>query len=292
MNAYLMKPEHLWPEPRMNGFVHQAPQEAVKPQQPSLSRSCCDKDHQAPVSYHGHPGQADVGNDLCSQDMMSFYQAHGAMNDTSETSDLQSSTHMQDFTPPPDRIAVHSGSACLHNVFSPYPQQPFEEHDLNHPEMLSHDAYYSNVGSAVPSAKSSVIQYALPDPSMACMCGPGCQCVACASHPYNAATQLRVEELTDIMNGNGDFTPAQASQRQTLDGNQYWNGPDPQSVSEVLEAHDTSSPTTPQELDTIGVGGYHSLQYNIGGNCATGVCRCGEGCQCRGCMTHQGHNGS
>lgn len=295
MNGYSMKPEHLWPDPVMNGFIAQAPQASILPQQSSSTRSCCNKDRQAPDHYPGHPSQPGASN-LGFEDTTSVYQGHGTIYGTLSSPNMTTSAHVQDFAiSGHDQMAYKLNPPYLDNSnpFSSYLQRPLEQHDLVRQAIPPLDTLNGVIGSAAPSANPNLMMREMTDPSLACMCGPGCQCIACASHPYNAATQMRVEELTDIMNENGDFTSNQASRRHTMDGNRFGKGPDLRSVSESLEAHDTSSSAAPQDYEAIGFGGYHNLQYNIGGGCKLGVglCRCGEGCQCRGCMTHRGHNG-
>jgi hypothetical protein len=54
--------------------------------------------------------------------------------------------------------------------------------------------------------------------------------------------------------------------------------------------YDHESPSTEDDASTLSPSAFSVQQYNIPGcNDVTGSCLCGDGCQCAGCLTHNGH---
>lgn len=61
------------------------------------------------------------------------------------------------------------------------------------------------------------------------------------------------------------------------------------SVNET-NTYDHESPSTEDDASTLSPSAFSVQQYNIPGcNDVTGSCLCGDGCQCDGCLTHNGH---
>ena len=165
--------------------------------------------------------------------------------------------------------------------------------------------------AAAPSADFDALTI-----SQDCTCGPNCNCIYCAAHPFNSATQERVHDLTELL-ANDNYR----------DGNPHVNGTDVESEIEQGyppapddESFDSNplgwinvpnraaalQPTfgqgesinnndQPNHLPsaTLRNSRYFTIGYSFNSNCtdATGACLCGSECQCAGCLTHQGHNG-
>ena len=177
------------------------------------------------------------------------------------------------------------------------------------------------VGAAVPSAELNAFTN-----SQDCQCGEGCDCVFCATHPYNAATRERVQDLTQIMAMDNYWAMNPASPLLSGHGGAPTNGTNIESVVEQgyppLEENKFSSapfewtdapvqdPSHQATFDeeasadnggqtngpsppTMRNSGYFTMEYRVKGNCtdATGTCLCGNDCMCSGCITHQGHSG-
>ncbi|KIW03634.1 hypothetical protein, variant 2 [Verruconis gallopava] len=57
-----------------------------------------------------------------------------------------------------------------------------------------------------------------------------------------------------------------------------------------IHANDHESPSTEDDTSTLSPSAFSVQQFSIPGcNDVTGSCLCGDGCQCDGCLTHNGH---
>ncbi|KAJ6109309.1 hypothetical protein N7486_001543 [Penicillium sp. IBT 16267x] len=156
------------------------------------------------------------------------------------------------------------------------------------------------------------------DNCLDCQCGDECQCLGCATHPFNDTTRRHVQEMSDMMSFDGDepFTdPLRAAwkphhplhipqmtfeefMQQPLPVNhrtrQNQNGYEPYSApnSTMPSGYTSPVPTGDQLMHTSE---YITLEYPVGipSACSdvTGSCQCGNDCTCFGCLTHSGHNG-
>ena len=159
-----------------------------------------------------------------------------------------------------------------------------------------------------------------------CGCGPGCNCVFCAAHPYNEATISRVQELTQIMEADDYWSVNHVSPPQSGSGGAPTNGTNIESETEPehpqpdegysspetfawtnTPVQDPALQPTFEEGVSLENGGHSSdspfrmmrssdyvnIEYVVHGNCTdrTGRCQCGRNCRCSGCLTHQGHTG-
>lgn len=194
----------------------------------------------------------------------------------------------------------------------------FEQLGYQYPE---HDDPYGTTSAAGPSAELNDVTS-----SPNCQCGPGCDCVFCASHPYNAATRERVQDLTQIMATDNCWSGNSASRPHSGYGGAPTNGTGMESMTEqgypplgnepfpfpasgwtnstvqgpalqptfnqdaFVDNGDHSNELFPRTTRSTG---YYLMEYNVNSNCtdATGTCLCGSDCKCSGCLTHQGHNG-
>ena len=220
---------------------------------------------------------------------------------------------MSSFMQPTPSIQYEEGPACPMTLAQAL---QFESQGLSYPD---------------PCDPSRMVDVAARSPelnaltnSSSCMCGPGCNCVFCVSHPYNDATIERVQDLNRIMSmdnywdhmspqqsGYAD-APTNGTNVESVMGQGYapldeeylpsaasgWtNAPTP-----VLEHQPTLNEGTSFETGdhfnevparTLQNSGYYTMEYPVYSNCtdATGTCLCGIDCTCSGCLTHLGHNG-
>ncbi|KHO01736.1 copper-sensing transcription factor [Metarhizium album ARSEF 1941] len=149
-----------------------------------------------------------------------------------------------------------------------------------------------------------------------CTCGDACQCVGCAAHPYNDATQSYVRSAWSSMmdeaqephahtessgahpngqsNGvNGASGQAEESTKTAMNGT---------TTPSMANGEGTWSPTAPQtpsdaasglsEEQTLSASDFFFVSYPFGDTCAgeTSSCPCGDDCQCIGCTIHSNTN--
>lgn len=194
---------------------------------------------------------------------------------------------------------------------------------LQDPQLQSHTVpqYACNdlIGSTAPSAEMNNAFSLMLD----CQCGPGCQCLYCADHPYNATTRERVETLVNLLPpDDADHSPRsrpQSSYGSNISPTSEFSGSVP-GVND-LQFHENplmSSTMQPMTLVQPGLGSngfqavpfenldraqnsavlsseYFTMAYTYAPGpfeeCKSGKCRCGDDCPCVGCLTHTGHDG-
>lgn len=121
-----------------------------------------------------------------------------------------------------------------------------------------------------------------------CSCGDGCQCIGCAAHPYNDATQDYVRSAWSSMKVE------QAPVEVYTNGHSNGNGqavPDGEAITSPT-AHTPSSTTSGNgEEQSLSASDFFFVNYpfssedGCGGD--TESCPCGDDCQCLGCTIHQ-----
>jgi len=174
------------------------------------------------------------------------------------------------------------------------------------------------IGLAAPSAEGDNALGLMHD----CSCGPDCQCMFCAVHPYNAPTRDRVQILADLLPiddmGHSSRSRPQSSYG-SISHSPEDNGagagtydprlPEDSPVSSVMQSTALTQPdpssnnlgampfgSLDQAQDsTARSSGYLTMAYSYGPepqeSCTSGNCRCGDNCVCVGCLTHTGHDG-
>ena len=180
---------------------------------------------------------------------------------------------------------------------------------------FSHDT--NNSGYMAPATLNS-------DPIHNCSCGDNCQCLGCASHPFNNTTRQHVQEMgllvafdgedRAVENMNGYQTPSLQGRQHSatqLDypytnfSHAFNNGTQHLMMHSYGEQNQTSrilgngysSPPADylSEQQFMEPSEYYTLEYPVGlpSGCSdvTGNCQCGNDCNCVGCFTHSGHNG-
>lgn len=162
-----------------------------------------------------------------------------------------------------------------------------------------------------------------------CTCGDTCQCVGCAAHPYNEATQDYVRSAWNTMvedgqkpraEGDGFARTVDDSINGSINGsvNGSTNGSTRRSSTNggccgpqnntggttpaTSQTEGTVSPTAPQtpsdgtsglgEEQTLSANDFFFVSYPFGDSCAgdTASCPCGDDCQCIGCAIHNVSN--
>jgi hypothetical protein len=142
-----------------------------------------------------------------------------------------------------------------------------------------------------------------------CDCGESCQCVGCATHPYNEATQNYVRSAWNAshedgrrmsVSANGVASAVTNSHHENGHGNLMNGGTATNGVSRQVtnSVEGTVSPTAPQtpseggsaaaEDQALSESDFFFVSYPFGDSCAgdTASCPCGDDCQCIGCVIH------
>lgn len=163
------------------------------------------------------------------------------------------------------------------------------------PSQRSHDLPYPTNTTCGSSSRDT------------CHCGDGCQCLGCASHPFNNTTKQHVQEMGLMVGLNGEGqsqqSPYSAQTATTMD---YSIPGVHQNLNSGIHANNMqsypghygdgyASHSSFQNDDFMEASQYYTLEYPVGlpSACSdvTGSCQCGNDCSCVGCLTHSGHNG-
>lgn len=140
-----------------------------------------------------------------------------------------------------------------------------------------------------------------------CSCGDGCQCVGCAAHPYNEATQNCIRSAWQSMVGDDPFflTNGTMDAKNTSATQENMNGManiNTDSTLDVRPAADTgggppSAPQTPSDTasavnEELPANDFFFVEYPFS-TCLgeTASCPCGDDCQCIGCEIHNNPGG-
>ncbi|PFH57070.1 hypothetical protein XA68_15560 [Ophiocordyceps unilateralis] len=145
-----------------------------------------------------------------------------------------------------------------------------------------------------------------------CTCGDACQCVGCAAHPYNEATQNYVRSAWNTVvedgqkpraDSDGMAKTVDSSTNGSTNGNSSNGCCGPKNITGATtpvtsQTEGTVSPTAPQtpsdgtsglgEEQTLSANDFFFVSYPFGDSCAgdTASCPCGDDCQCIGCAIH------
>jgi hypothetical protein len=124
-----------------------------------------------------------------------------------------------------------------------------------------------------------------------CNCGSSCQCIGCAAHPYNEATQNYVRSAWNSMLEDSHANGAAKVENTT-------NGQDekPNNKSAADESTSPPPPQTPSdtasgvsEEQALSASDFFFVTYPFGADPCLGEtasCPCGDDCQCLGCTIH------
>ncbi|PYI06877.1 hypothetical protein BO78DRAFT_460902 [Aspergillus sclerotiicarbonarius CBS 121057] len=197
-------------------------------------------------------------------------------------------------------------------------QQPFENYGFfqdSTTQPLSESAQNAVSGPANTQSEAEAAHD--------CSCGDGCQCLGCASHPFNNTTRQHVQEMGLLVSLNDDeqnldrlnthTSPPLQGQLSDFTSLQYpysnFGHPIGDSAQPIAmhsyaqqstnSGHVNSGYSSPP-AEYLGEqlmepSEYYTLEYPVGLPSActdtTGSCQCGNDCICVGCLTHSGHNG-
>jgi hypothetical protein len=129
------------------------------------------------------------------------------------------------------------------------------------------------------------------DTTHTCSCGDTCQCIGCAAHPYNDATQNYVRSAWASMNieqSSGEiYTNKQPASNG--DGNVPVHPQGLDSVSSPTAQTPSSTTSGNGEEQSLSASDFFFVNYpfmsdGCGGD--TQTCPCGDDCQCLGCTIH------
>ncbi|KAG2415220.1 hypothetical protein HFD88_006411 [Aspergillus terreus] len=293
-----------------------------KPQTPApepAPSSCCRKSD--PPS-NGHVEQS--GTNGAQHSYANFSAAPYAATPTSQVSQWQTyhPTSQTQFIQPG---LVHQAPDHFSNNIPSYTTHPASEPSTNYStHSVSGNMVFTPAAmmqSFPNSTYSSVVE---GDKSHDCHCGDSCQCLGCASHPFNNTTRQHVQEMGLLVAFDGDdqnMNTLQGYQNGSTGGQSNANGTPfeypyasygstinhgAQSIP-IHYAEPTANSTnfhngypSPHAEYTMGQqmmepSEYYTLEYPVGlpAGCSdiTGSCQCGSDCTCIGCLTHSGHNG-
>ncbi|PGH08555.1 hypothetical protein GX51_01074 [Blastomyces parvus] len=226
-----------------------------------------------------------------------------------------SSPHLSHINPFANPRLHEASSAPVTGYSSPNPVNSYDS--ITHPM----NGFPSSGMHLFAFHKNQIPKDSLPHN---CNCGDDCQCLGCASHPYNNTTRQYIQQMGYmITSGQDDWSPEPTdnSPRPALDShvahesvsyNNDW-------PSSSLPLHGPNQvqwnfPHTGPPLDNLGSSvvtpavydpnqdqmlmqpaAYYELEYPVGllDPCTnmTGTCQCGANCSCVGCLTHNGHDG-
>ena len=125
-----------------------------------------------------------------------------------------------------------------------------------------------------------------------CSCGDRCQCIGCAAHPYNDATQDYVRSAWSSM--NMEQAPSELYTNGYSNGNSHSISPAGETIASPPAANTPSSATPSgngNEEQSLSASDFFFVNYpfSFGDSCGgdTVTCPCGDDCQCLGCTIHQ-----
>ncbi len=125
-----------------------------------------------------------------------------------------------------------------------------------------------------------------------CSCGDACQCIGCAAHPYNDATQDYVRSAWTSMSLERPPGEIYTNEQTPTNGNSTMAAkPQPVETPSSPTAHTPSSTTSGNgEEQSLSAADFLFVNYpftadGCGGD--THSCPCGDDCQCLGCTIHR-----
>ncbi|RQM06162.1 hypothetical protein DH86_00003395 [Scytalidium sp. 3C] len=172
-----------------------------------------------------------------------------------------------------------------------------------------------------PGFSPLLLQQNDPDSIHTCYCGDGCQCIGCAAHPYNDATQDYVRSAYASMlldtpasskNLYGSNGPINGQSNNRTNDHVHANGngitpsstissPPTQILKDTLSSpptptRQTSTPSTQSPTltnndteQTLSAADFFFVSYPFNPDSCEGdtlSCPCGDDCQCFGCTIH------
>jgi hypothetical protein len=159
-----------------------------------------------------------------------------------------------------------------------HPLQPWEWRNMSN--MYAQPFTQSQISDSLTTFTSDALL--IPDTIHTCTCGHECQCIGCAAHPYNTATQNYVRSACNI-----GPEPSISTIPEYLNGHKNDNAFPSTTDPPVAETPSDSSSAEEQILSATD---YFFVNYPYSGDgCGgdTNGCPCGDNCQCIGCAIHR-----
>lgn len=236
---------------------------------------------------------------------------------TAEKTNGQVNGNMPMFQPPP--MPMPNGMYpffATPNIFTYPPQygsymQPLQPEQWR--QVMSNMNMAPQVQQAYMFGGQTPMPYAqngAPNPtwtSHQCSCGESCQCIGCAAHPYNDATQSYVRSAWNVMmqdaqNGhahaNGTTSPTNGTAHDIANGNHMPQVNGSTAATGNGKTEGAISPTAPQtpsdatsglaEEQALSANDFFFVSYPFTDGCdgEMSSCPCGDDCQCIGCAIH------
>lgn len=141
-----------------------------------------------------------------------------------------------------------------------------------------------------------------------CSCGETCQCLGCASHPYNETTTQHVQKMGFLMSIDEENANLNKSTTSLMGPGSSPLTMSPNGTTHTPTFADNTMLQTSNFDSSLSSGGnnafasdqfmqpseYYTIEYSVGLSLCSnvsGTCQCGNDCSCVGCLTHDGHNG-
>ncbi|ODH17277.1 hypothetical protein ACO22_06278 [Paracoccidioides brasiliensis] len=338
-NGGLHLPDLLPTQPQAQGSALEPPSTndgccaSRKPMEPSSqpSRSCCSTNSPKSEEFDATVGE--------------FKQEDGAR------SSQQPNPHQSAQTIPPDRNWEHGSFLTpdlsvqtqeQHNIVPHFPNRNSIPHFqmrgssstpvTGYPSPNAVSQYQPIHHPQSPFSSSNIPAVAFHSPRLPndsqlhnCVCGDDCQCLGCASHPFNKTTREHVQQMGYLLNFADDDQQSERSDnnanKPSFDGppvpaefeyhnwspsslpfqNSHqlpWNGPHTRPTLNGSGSSPSGGPTVYSSNRgemMMQPAAYYELEYPADylDPCTnmTGTCQCGINCSCVGCLTHSGHDG-
>lgn len=125
-----------------------------------------------------------------------------------------------------------------------------------------------------------------------CCCGDSCECIGCAAHPYNDASQSYVrsayQSMTADLSGGEMYTNGQPHTNGVGNGN--GNGTMAEPIASPTANTPSSTTSGNAEEQSLSASDFFFVNYPFSGEGCGGdtmSCPCGDDCQCIGCTIHR-----
>jgi len=277
--------------PKQNGHSQSSSRSSISDSEIPVQGSCCSSKTELSAP---NP----IQKSCCSSKTEPIYKSESVTNGSAD-----STPHMPHQMLPQNGI---NGMAFNPALFPPYGPQPTvftypaTYGSFQNPLQPSawREGIRSNIHSQMAPTPPSSLPFGTPlvpetlDTVHTCGCGETCQCIGCAAHPYNDATQEYVRSAWASMNLERPTSELYSSTQNNTNG--IGNIPSqPPPVNQIASppAHTPSSTTSGNdEEQSLSAADFFFVSYpftadGCGGD--TQSCPCGDDCQCLGCTIHR-----
>lgn len=267
---------------------------------PSGGGSCC-----APRNNHGPTPSVTSIPEASETPVASCCSGKAAQKDA-KAEPISNGTFSQATPQPSPLIIPHSGLPFGHPMYQQYPQTTLFTYPPTYgsfqnplqPQAWRQSIRDNNYGQPAVPLPPGPLPFNAPvvpeslDTIHSCCCGDTCQCIGCAAHPYNDATQDYVRSAWASMSLDRPTGEMYTNGQSNTSGNDNGTAP-PQPVETVSSptAHTPSSTASANgEEQSLSAADFFFVNYpftadGCGGD--TQSCPCGDDCQCLGCTIHR-----